>query len=162
MSGRLAKNLRKMFSANGSCVRMLSEESLEGEAVNCQLTLSGISTNFQKRSLITSNRRRPSETPPNMSIQRQIAENLLRELSDRGKIVEGGWKAYELLSGLQNCPEVQRNECRKAFFLGAQHLWSSMFGCLDPGMEPTDRDMDRMEKLQAELEKFTASLKGKL
>ena len=90
--------------------------------------------------------------------QRQIADALLRELSDRGQIIEGGWRCYELLSGLKNAPEIQRNECRKAFFLGAQHLFGSVLGMLDPGMEPTDLDLERMKKLNAELRAFLKSL----
>ena len=91
--------------------------------------------------------------------QQQIAISLLQELSDRGQIIEGGWRAYELLSGLKTASEVQRNECRKAFFLGAQHLFSSVLGMLDPGSEPTDLDLERMTKLDAELRLFLAEMK---
>lgn len=90
----------------------------------------------------------------------KIADALLQELSDRGQIIEGGWKAYELVSGLKNASEVQRNECRKAFFLGAQHLFSSIIGMLSPDNEPTESDMQRMDKLDAELRKFLKELKG--
>lgn len=92
--------------------------------------------------------------------QKQIADSLLRELSDRGQIIEGGWRGYELLSGLRDAPETQRKECRKAFFLGAQHLFSSVLGMLDPGTEATDLDLERMHKLDAELRMFLKELKG--
>lgn len=87
--------------------------------------------------------------------QRQIADSLLQELSDRGQIVEGGWRAYELLSGLKDAPEVQRNECRKAYFLGAQHLFSSVLGMLSPDSE---LDCERMTKLDKELRQFIKSI----
>lgn len=91
---------------------------------------------------------------------REIADALLRELSDRGQIIEGGWKAYELLGGLNNTSEVQRTECRKAFFFGAQHLFASVLGMMDPGTEPTETDVERMTKLEAELKKFTNEMKA--
>lgn len=90
---------------------------------------------------------------------KQLADSLLQELSDRGQIVEGGWKAYELLSGLKNASEIQRNECRKAFFLGAQHLFASIIGFLSPGTEADDLDLERMTKLDAELRAFLGTLK---
>ena len=88
-----------------------------------------------------------------------VADNLLRELSDRGQIVEGGWKAYELLTNLKMASEVQRTECRKAYFFGAQHLFASVMGMLDPGREPTERDMERMTKLHTELEVFVEQMR---
>jgi len=86
----------------------------------------------------------------------QIADALLQELSDRGQIVEGGWRAYELLTGIKDASEVQRTECRKAFFLGTQHTFSCMFRMMDTksGSEPSDLEMDRMKKLAAELKQF--------
>lgn len=88
----------------------------------------------------------------------QIADALLRELSDRGQIVEGGWKAYEILT-LEGTSEVQRNECRKAFFFGAQHLFASVIGMLSPESEPSDLDVERMSKLDAELRAFLEEIK---
>ena len=92
--------------------------------------------------------------------QREMVDNLNRELADRGQIIEGGWRAFEILS-LQGCSEVQRTEMRKAYFLGAQHLWSSMMSALDPapGTEPTELDMERFTKINAELEKFIEEMK---
>lgn len=88
-------------------------------------------------------------------VQRQIADNLLRELSDRGQIVEGGWKAYELLTGLSKTSDLQRKECRKAFFFGAQHVFGSLVTMLEPGTtDATDTDIERMKKLDAELRQF--------
>lgn len=89
---------------------------------------------------------------------KQIADRLLQEWSDRGMIVEGGWRAYELLTGLQDAPAVQRRECRKAFFLGAQHLFACVVSMLDPGTEPTDKDLKRMDLLDKELKQFLAEL----
>jgi len=43
---------------------------------------------------------------------------------------------------------------RKAFFMGAQHLYASIMGILEPGAEPTDKDLDRMGLIHNELEAF--------
>lgn len=91
-------------------------------------------------------------------VQRQIADNLLRELSDRGQIVEGGWKAYELLTGLGKTSDIQRKECRKAFFFGAQHVFASLVAMLEPGTDATDTDIHRMTKLDAELRRFLSEV----
>jgi hypothetical protein len=94
------------------------------------------------------------ETNREKEEKRKIANALLQELSDRGQIIEGGWKGYELLVGLKDAPEVQRIECRKAFFFGAQHLFASVLGMLDSGAKTTNQDLERMTKLDAELKKF--------
>lgn len=94
------------------------------------------------------------------SAQKQIADNLVRELSDRGQIVEGGWRAYELLSGLSEASEPIRREMRNAFFLGAQHTFASVIGMLEPGTEPTQQDLERMTLLFNELETFKKEIQG--
>lgn len=91
----------------------------------------------------------------------KIADALTRECIDRGQIIEGGWKAMELLM-LKDASDVQRTEMRKAYFFGAQHLWASIMGILEPGSEPTELDMERMNKIHAELEKFTEEMKKNL
>ena len=50
--------------------------------------------------------------------------------------------------------DVQRSEMRKAFFMGAEHLFASIMSILDPGAEPTERDLDRMTLIHKELEAF--------
>lgn len=91
--------------------------------------------------------------------RKKIANALLQELSDRGQIIEGGWRAYASLSGLDKASDVQRTECRKAFFLGAQHLFMSVMGMLSADAEPTELDIERMNKLDKELRSFLATLK---
>lgn len=74
--------------------------------------------------------------------------------------MEGGWQAYLMICHLENSPEVQRMEMRKAFFAGAQHLWGSIFAVLEGGTEPTDSDLKRMTLINDELEKFIQDLKA--
>jgi len=88
-----------------------------------------------------------------------VIDKILAEWADKGKIIEGGWMAYVATSGLGSAPEMQRTEMRKAYMLGAQHLFASITGALDDGTEPTDNDMRRMELIHAELERFIKDVK---
>jgi hypothetical protein len=45
---------------------------------------------------------------------------------------------------------------------GAQHLFASIMGILDPGREPTARDMARMSMIANELDAFTQEMKARL
>jgi len=87
-----------------------------------------------------------------------VIDKILAEWADKGKIIEGGWMAYVATSGLGSAPEMQRTEMRKAYMLGAQHLFASIMGILDPGSEPTEKDLKRMDLIHHELEAFRRSL----
>jgi hypothetical protein len=87
-----------------------------------------------------------------------LIEAILAEWADKGKILEGGWQAYVATSGLKAAPEIQRREMRKAFMLGAQHLFASVMNILSPDEEPTEQDMKRMSLIHEELEAFRASI----
>lgn len=84
---------------------------------------------------------------------RKRAEELLRELSKRGKVVEGGWEAYVICS-LSHCPPIQLAEMRKAFFFGAQHVFSSIINLTGNSPEPTEDEMKVMSDISDELRKF--------
>lgn len=88
----------------------------------------------------------------------RVIDKILAEWADKGKIVEGGWAAYVATSGLETAPDIQRKEMRKAYMLGAQHLFASIMGILDPGAEPTEKDLKRMDLIHNELEAFRRSL----
>jgi hypothetical protein len=85
---------------------------------------------------------------------RDMAERLSKGLTDEGKIIEGGWLGYRALVIPKDASPVHIDECRKAFFCGADHLFASIMTILDPGAEPTDKDLERMSLIQQELEAF--------
>ena len=85
--------------------------------------------------------------------QREIAEKITKEWADRGMIMEGGWQAF-LATSLHGASEIQQREMRKAYYLGAQHLFASIFCALDHDSEPTERDMKRLDLITKELERF--------
>lgn len=85
---------------------------------------------------------------------RQACDEIAKRLTDDGKLIEVGWATMRLLVLPPDAPDVQISEMRKAFFMGAQHLYASIMGILEPGAEPTDKDLDRMQLIHNELEAF--------
>jgi hypothetical protein len=83
-------------------------------------------------------------------------ERLQKELANSGKLLEAGWVALRLACIPDDAPKVQLDEMRMAFFAGAQHLFSSIMHSLDPGAEPTDADLNRMDLIEKELQAFIA------
>ena len=53
-----------------------------------------------------------------------------------------------------NAPQIQIDEMRNAFFAGAQHLFASIMGILDPEAEVTEADLKRMDAIAGELQNF--------
>jgi hypothetical protein len=84
------------------------------------------------------------------------------ELTDKGKLIEAGWVGLRLALRLEDAPKTQLEEMRKAFFAGAQHLFSSIMTVLDEGSEPTEADMRRMSQISDELEAFGNQFKDEL
>ena len=81
-------------------------------------------------------------------------ERLSRELTDNGKLIEAGWLGLRIACELENAPAIQLEEMRNAFFAGAQHLFSSIMTILEPGAEPTDKDLERFDLIDKELRSF--------
>lgn len=71
----------------------------------------------------------------------------------------GRWKSYEPLVLSPDAPEVQRSECRIAFFAGAQHLFGSIMGILELEAEPTENDLRRMDAIDRELKAYIEQFK---
>ena len=92
---------------------------------------------------------------------RAFLERLSRELADQGKLIEAGWIGYRLAVMSPNAPPIQLQECKQAFFAGAQHLFSSLMTVLDPGAEPTESDLRRMDSMHIELQAFAAEFELK-
>jgi hypothetical protein len=93
-------------------------------------------------------------TPDEINI---IGNKIAKEWADKGKLIEGGWQIY-LAFGLQSASHIQRTEMRKAYFLGAQHLFASIMSIMDKGSEPTEKDLERMTLISNELEDFKKSI----
>jgi hypothetical protein len=83
-----------------------------------------------------------------------VVAELAKVATDKGLILELGWISMLRYVVPKDAPEVQVDEMRKAFFMGAEHLFSSIISILDPGAEPTEKDLDRMTLIYKELEAF--------
>jgi hypothetical protein len=88
---------------------------------------------------------------------RAVIDKITAEWADQGKVIEGGWMAF-VATALQHAPEDQLREMRKAYFLGAQHLYASVMSFMDTERDPTEQDIRRMALLHEELETFRRSL----
>ena len=89
-----------------------------------------------------------------MMADRAFLERLSRELTDQGKLIEAGWVSLRLAAIPLDASAIQLQEMRMAFFAGSQHLFGSIMSILDPGEEPTEKDMERMDLIQRELQIF--------
>lgn len=85
---------------------------------------------------------------------RQYLERLTKELNDKGFLIDAGFIGLRLACIPLNAPPDQIKEMRMAFFAGALHLFSSIMTVLEPGEEPTEKDMERLSLIDQELKKF--------
>jgi hypothetical protein len=88
----------------------------------------------------------------------QVAKDVTKELTDQGKLIEAGFAALRHLAMAKDAPPIQVEEMRFAFMAGAQHLFSSIMVILDPGSEPTEKDLQRMDLIHNELEQWVGKL----
>ena len=92
---------------------------------------------------------------------RSVVDEVTKKLVDEGKIVEAGWVSLKMQVIPENAPQVQLEEMRMAFFAGAQHLFGSIMSVLDEDAEPTEADLERMSKINDELDEFLTQFKLK-
>lgn len=92
----------------------------------------------------------------------QAASDVTKELSDRGKIVEAGWAAFRHFVVPKDAPAIQVREMQLAFMAGAEHLFSSIMNILDPGEEPTDADLRRMDLIHTEIDEWRGRISERI
>lgn len=68
--------------------------------------------------------------------------------------IEESWNSYSRDVLPQDAPLIQRVECRRAFYAGAQGLLGIIMRMLDPGLEPTEADLKKMDDIDHELRDF--------
>jgi hypothetical protein len=83
----------------------------------------------------------------------RLATAIGKEAADKGLLIEAGWLGLESMA-YKHMEEGQRKELRAAFFAGAHQLFASIMNILEPGAEPTTKDLVRMELIHHELEAF--------
>lgn len=92
-------------------------------------------------------------------MRKELVDKICKDLVDQGKLLESGWRGLLLTVIPLDASEIQKREMRMAFYAGAQHLFGSIMGILDPGTEPTENDMRRMEAINEELNTFIKEFK---
>lgn len=86
---------------------------------------------------------------------RAFLDRLARELADSGQPIAAGFIAARLTGFVPaDATPEQLELARTMFMAGAQHLWATMFGFLDEGVEETPNDMRRMGIVDSELERW--------
>jgi len=70
------------------------------------------------------------------------------------KLILEGWNRFRWEVIPSDAPAIQLEECRRAFYAGAVHLFFGLFGIMDlASPNPTEADIQQMQELQHE---FTA------
>lgn len=87
---------------------------------------------------------------------REYLIRLSQECADKGKLIEAGWLSLRAVAIPPEASATQLRVMREAFFAGAQHLFGSIMSIMDPGTEPTENDMRRMDLINKELNEFAA------
>jgi hypothetical protein len=85
-------------------------------------------------------------------------QSLSQGFMDAGKFVAAGFAIYKGRVLPEDAPQIQIDECRWAFFAGAQHLFHGIMGSLEEDKEPTEADMQRMDNIDKELREFAKEL----
>jgi hypothetical protein len=70
------------------------------------------------------------------------------------------WDSYARDVVPKDAPTVQRWETRRAFYAGAQATFMSIISMLDPGTEPTEADLRKMDALDQELRTFKEEVRA--
>lgn len=101
-------------------------------------------------------------TQPPPGVSPEFLQQVTRELTDKGKLIEAGWIGLRLAAIPADAGALQLDEARTAFFAGAHHLFASVMSILDPGDEPTEADMNRLELIDAELREFITEFEKRI
>lgn len=76
------------------------------------------------------------------------------------KLIADGWREFEIDVIPLNAPDIQRTECRRAFYAGAISIFNGLLSELRPGAEPTDADLKVIDALAAEIKQYADDLKA--
>lgn len=69
-------------------------------------------------------------------------------------IIEDGWNSYLNHVVPKDAPPIQVKETKQAFYSGASVLFYKILNILDPGEEPTEKDLMVMDDIKAEIDRF--------
>lgn len=90
---------------------------------------------------------------------RAAAIAISKEAAGRGQLIDIGWRSYAVVMTPASTPE-ELEKFRYAYYSGAEHLFMSIMDVMDDDREPTDRDLEVMQKISREIEAFQRELEG--
>lgn len=70
--------------------------------------------------------------------------------------IESAWLLYAKCVLPADAPDIQRRECRMAFYGGAASLLGNLLATLSPGQDVTDADIEEIASIRTELDQFCA------
>jgi hypothetical protein len=78
-----------------------------------------------------------------------------RSLGVKKDLIETQWRSLAKATGISEKDNpVQYQEMRRGFFSGAFALLQSIISVLEPGDEPTDKDLAQMDAIDQEITQF--------
>jgi hypothetical protein len=75
-------------------------------------------------------------------------------------MITEAWEDYAAKVLPPGAPEVQRTECRRAFWAGAAACFFGVLRRLDGGTEPTESDLRFMDEVKTEFDAYAAECKA--
>ena len=86
-----------------------------------------------------------------------IIDKALREQTDKEAVIETLWLLFAVHVKVPP-GGTQWIESRRCFFAGANLLFECIMRILEPGTEPTEADLGRMDAIAHELQRFAKDL----
>jgi hypothetical protein len=84
----------------------------------------------------------------------RLAKGITELATDDGQIIALGALAFIKYVVPADAQPEQIRDMRNAFIAGADFLFTSIMNILEPGAEPTEKDLDRMNRINDELLRF--------
>jgi hypothetical protein len=92
-----------------------------------------------------------------------VSAELVKKLSDEGRIIEAGWVAMRWFLSSQlpedrKFTETELEYMRDIYFAGSQHMWSCLNNMWDDAEAPTERDKRRIDNISEEMNRWYAAV----
>lgn len=81
-----------------------------------------------------------------------ILDVIVKASAESGLLVAVGWAAFQMSVRSQSA--AHNRDMMLAFYAGAQHAFVSIVNMMDAEREPTEADLQKMDKLHKELDVF--------
>lgn len=93
------------------------------------------------------------------SVEKQLHDELVKRLTDEGRLIEAGWRSLRMQVIAKDAPQVQLDEMRMAFFAGAQHVFGALGSLVSDTEEVTEQEIHRVGQIDVELTAWIAEMR---